>query len=566
MAEDDAYQTLTRSKSNENSLDLPAEMPPSNAPQGPIVNESGGGAYFDVLLPAQGGPATKSQISAVVTETTGQYPVPNATGSGNYVYFDVLPKQGSQSGSGNCVYFDVLLPKQEHMPVTASHEPNSHSMSGDTSTDNEALFSDGDSRCNSVVISERALSVSSISSSNSAHASPVYENVALYNEREKSRSVSPNHSSPRSSAEVREEWVLPRQKWKSLQPKRASFDELALQDAGEESSLARRAHVTGQRVTKSVEGSSLQWEKEVSKQKRTTRYVNLENIDMAVSQVTSEMAKVHTSESGRGAQHKMAATEYINVTFGEKPPKQRPSSSAGYHKEEYVNVELPSRPTRQRGRQSLGMGSEYVNVNDSHVLKSVMEVRGGSKAHTEDNFVLMDFSGGGRRSVGQTETPTAKRSKFSHARSHSLDNLMDLAEDASQLQATRSRSNALTEMCSPSFRRWKIFGSNDNLLESPLKKTPQTNPTHGTKGLNYVTIQHIGNPRKASTQSEDSLVLPRKAASVKVTGSSNKMAADVVYMQIDPVATRAIVRTMAQRNSEIATKMKMHTDKATTLI
>ena len=558
MAKDDTDQTLTRSKSNENSLDLPAGMPPSithsTATQGQIVNESGGGAYFDVLLPAQGGPATKSQISAVVTETTGQYPVPNATGNGNYVYFDVLlPKQGSAV--------------QEHMPVTASHEPTSPSMSGDTSTDNEALFSDGDSRCNSVVISERALSVSSISSSNSAHASPVYENVTLYNEREKSRSVSPNHSSPRSSAEVREEWVLPRQKWKSLQPKRASFDELALQGAGEESRLAHHAHVAGQRVTKSLEGSSLQWEQEASKRKCTVGYVNLENIDMAVSHVTSEMGKVyvHASEAGRGTQRKMAATEYINITVGEKPPKQRPSSSAGYHREEYVNVELPSRPTGQRGRQSVGMGSEYVNLNDSHVLKSVMEVRGGSKAHREDNFVLMDFSGGGRRSEEQAERPTAKRNKFSHVRSQSLDNLMDLAEDTSQMRTTRSRSNALTEKCSPSFRRWKHFGSRDNLLESPLEKTPPANPTHGTKGLNYVTIQHIGNPRKATTQSEDGLVLPKKAASVKITGSSSKMTADVVYMQIDPVATRAIVQTIAQRNSEIATKMKMYSGKATTL-
>ena len=551
MAKDCTHRTLTRSRSKENSLDLPLEMVmlhpdvSSTATQDLNANGSGDGAYFDVLLPVQGGPATKSEISTVATKTTSQSPVPNAIGSGNGVYFDVLaPKQGT---------------------AVEQEQANSDNMSGDVSSANlEALFSDGDSRTNSVVISERAQSVSSVSSFGSARASPVYENVPPYHEREKSRSMSPNHSSLPSSADVREEWVLPGHREKPLHQKMASFDELALlqrQGTGEHSSLVRHTHVAGRRTTRSLEESSLHWEKQSSRAKPTVRYVNLEDVDDAICHVTSGMGRLNVlaSESGHEAQHKSAATEYINVTVDEKPQKQRSSLPGSYHKEEYVNVELTNRSTKRSSRYSLGAGSSYVNM-DGPVLQTVTELRRRSRA---GDFVLMDFSGGGRQSEEQTDRQTGKKNKFCHARSHSCDNLTDLAEDASG--TTRSRSNALTEKCSPSFRRWKLFGSRDDLMESPLEETPPTVTIRGTEGLNYVTVQHTPSPKKASSPSKEKLVLTRKSASVKISGSSGASAPDVIYMQIDPVATRAIVRTMAQRNSEIETKMKMYSNKATTL-
>lgn len=549
MAKDYTHRTLTRSSSEENSLELPFEMlhPDGYSPatQDQSANGRGESAYFDVLLPAQGGPATKSQISAMVTESTGQCSIPDAVGSGSSVYFDVLlPKQGTAV-------------EQERASPSVPQETYSDSMSRDVSSDNlEAHFSDDGSRTNSVAISERALSFSSVSSSNSVHASPVYENVAP--RREKCRSVSPNCVSPPSSADVREEWILPRHRDKSLHQKRASFDELALlqqHGTGEHSSPVRHSHVADERATKSPIEPSLQRAKESSSPKRSARYVNLESVNEAICSITTGMGKVNVrgSTSRRSAHHATAATEYINVTVD----KKRSSAPESYRKEEYVNVEFPNRLTKHHGRQSLG--SRYVNVDD-RVVQSAMAV---SRRAEANNFVLMDFSGGSRQSMVQTNRQTDKRNKFSHARSRSCDNLVELTEDASDMRGTRSRSNALTEKCSPSFKRWKRFSSRDNLLESPLEKSPPTDPRRGTKGLNYVTIQHTPNPRKASSQSEEELVLSRKPATFKITGS--RSASDVVYMQIDPIATRAIGQTMAQRNSEIATRMKMYSDKATTL-
>lgn len=560
MAKDCTTRTLVRSRSKENSFDFLSEMDvihpegSSAAAKMTTQNRNANGdvdkTYFDVLLPVQGRPEVKAESAAVVSETTGQNPLPNAIGSGNGQYFDVLiPKQGSNT-------------EDVHTQVGVPEEAN---ISGYVSSDNlEMLSSDGGSRTSSVVISERALSVSSTSSFSSSHASPVYENVTYSSGTEKSRSLSPNHSRSPSSADVREDWVLPRRKSKLHDQQGPSFDESVLiqsPGAGEHSSLVHHTHVADQRVTKSMEETSLQWEKASSRPKTTHGYVNLEAVNDAVNRVASGMRKVAVSESGDGAPDETAATEYVNVSIKEMPPK-RPTSSAGGHRvEEYVNIELTSRYTKRGSRQSLGVGSEYVNV-DSPVLRSVTELHGGSKA---DRFVLIDYGGVDGGSKGQTGRQPDKRNISRHARSHSCENLLDIAEDVGEMRTTRSRSNALTETCSPSFRRWKRFGSRDSLVESPAEETPPTVTISGTVGLNYVTVDHTHSPRKARSQSKNGLVPERKCASFKIAGSGAAAEPEVNYVQIDAIATRAVDQTLAQRKGEIATKMKQYSNKATTL-
>ena len=548
MAKDCTTRTLVRSRSKENSLNLPSEMDVVHPEVSSTENGNVDGTYFDVLLPVQGRPVVKAESPAVVAKTTSESPVPNVNGSGNAQYFDVLiPKHGSN-------------PEEVHMPICVPEEGN---VSGYASSDNlETLSSDGGSRTSSVVISERALSVSSTSSFSSSHASPVYENVTHSSGREKSCSLSPNHSRPPSSADVREDWVLPRHRGKLLDRQGSSFDES--QRTGEHSNPVQQTHTGGRRARKSMEESCLQREttssRPASQRPKTSHgYINLEAVNDAVSRVTSGTGQLAVSDSGRGAPHKTAGTEYVNISVKEMHPKQPSSSVGGHRVEEYVNVELTSSNAKRGSRQSLGVGTEYVNV-DTPVLRSMVVLGEGSKA---DHLVLMDYGGVNRRSKEETGRRQNKRSNFRHARSHSCDNVVDVAEDVSEMRTTRSRSNALTETCSPIFRRWKLFGSRESLLESPAEKNPPTVTVRGTVGLNYVTVDHTYSPKKVHSQSESKPLPERKSASFKVAGSGAEP--DVNYVQIDAIATRAVNQTLTQRKGEIAAKMKKYSNKATTL-
>ena len=372
-----------------------------------------------------------------------------------------------------------------------------------SSYENLELTPNGSRPSSSVIGSERASSISS-NSTISSRASPVYENF-IVQDRDTPTSRPPSSHSP--SPQPKEDWVpLYSKKRLSSHHKSQSLDLHTILPSGDPSSSGYR---------------------------RENSSPHERDIDSSPSKTYSYKSK----------------SKSLSPFLSRTPLK---TSS-------YENISVITSSKTSDGNDDSKRDSKLIVSRLSTHSETALQVLGQPnkdpkmerRSEEKDSLVWMDFSRAGRRT--QSEKRMADKRK-----SRSVDDLLWTLEETSDSSPHRPRSNAMSEKKDPGIKeawrrshqfRFSIGGMLQEISPKNSRKKP----------LNYIQVSFPSDP-EVDAQTHNRPRTSGSPAAFKIIGKESTER--VEYVEIDLTATKAVNKTLRERNEELRKKRDQLSNKS----